>query len=122
MMEVWELGQTCRWRLKDHVEETHARTLDDPVTLKSVSNRSHVPHPAPANQIGQNRSQSVAGPKGETPGLPSIGLERASCTHVLLLILYVSLFFSYLVSSQCPAYYLALDNKTATRDANDMCV
>ena len=50
----------------------HAGTSNDPVTLKSVSNRSHVPRPAPANQIGRNRSQSVAGPKGETPGYDEV--------------------------------------------------
>jgi hypothetical protein len=46
--EGLELGQTCRWRLKE-VKETHAcRTSDDSVTLKSVSNRSHMPCSAPA--------------------------------------------------------------------------
>jgi hypothetical protein len=55
----------------------HAGTSNDPVTLKSVSNQSHVPRPAPVNQISRNRSQSVAGPKGETPGYDEVALARA---------------------------------------------
>jgi hypothetical protein len=71
-MEVKEVEEDAR---RTHTGRTLSRArkpIPARVTLKSVSNRSHVPRPAPANQIGRNRSQSVAGPKGETPGYDEV--------------------------------------------------
>ena len=56
MMEVWELGQTCRWRLKeDEEDEDVGRSRDLEIGLKSVSR-------APPSSSQSNRSKSVATP------------------------------------------------------------